>query len=146
MLSYKKYLKYKLKYLNLKQLAGAHAEPTNNAAILLFFFHNYEYKAIFVIENNNQISTPGGGIDPGESPEDAMKREFNEEIGMDLPPLENKDNFEIYTNPDNGNITYIYISSLKNSSDKITFIKSKYYDTIGVVNLIFNKLVDDILS
>ena len=147
MLSYKKYLKYKLKYLNLKQLAGAHAEPTNNAAILLFFYHNNEYKAIFVIENNNdnEIGTPGGGIEPGESPEDAMKREFDEEIGMDLPPLENEDNYEIYYNPDNGNTTYIYISSLKNSSDKITFIKSKNNETKGVVNLSFNKLVDDIL-
>ncbi|MDP3383874.1 MAG: NUDIX domain-containing protein [Phenylobacterium sp.] len=34
-----------------------------------------------------RIDLPGGGIDPGESPEAAMTREFLEETGLDVRPL-----------------------------------------------------------
>ena len=144
MSSYEKYLKYKLKYLNLKQNAGSRS-PSINASILLSFLHDNQYKVVFVIERNRELSLPGGGINPGETHKNAMLREFKEEVGMDLPPLLFDDNFIKYTNPENSNITYIYISPLKNSRDKVTFKGSLNNETIGTVNLSFNTLVDELL-
>ena len=37
---------------------------------------------------NNFWEFPGGKIEPNESPEDAARREFKEEVGIDCPEVE----------------------------------------------------------
>ena len=39
---------------------------------------------VLLVKNPGGYFLPGGGIDPGENPEAALKREFVEEIGLDI--------------------------------------------------------------
>jgi 8-oxo-dGTP diphosphatase len=44
-------------------------------------------REVAVIRTPRGAFLPGGGIDPGESPEDAVRREAHEEAGLALGPL-----------------------------------------------------------
>lgn len=51
---------------------------------------------------------PGGHIDEGETPDDAMQRELYEELGLQAPPLEHRD-FWLH---DNGKLILGYVGEL----------------------------------
>ena len=78
-----KYLKYKNKYINLKE------QNLKNAVIfLLTDVPQSNKKHVLLLMNGYNYSTPGGGIDAGETPYQAMEREYLEEVGSKLPQLE----------------------------------------------------------
>ena len=43
-------------------------------------------RAMGLRKHGGQWALPGGGLDPGETPEDAALRELHEEVGLALPP------------------------------------------------------------
>jgi len=77
-------------------------------------------KLLLILENNNKLNLPGGGIDKGERPRQAMYREFREEVG----PLPKIYNIKSYIYNDN---TKIYIAK---TDDKIIYDpKQDYIET-----------------
>ena len=122
-----KYLKYKNKYNNLK------AQYIKNAVIfLLTDVPQSDKKHVLLLMNGYNYSTPGGGIDDGETPEQAMKREYLEEVGSELPKLESKIVIFDYGNPIPK--TRIYIATCKNF-DELNYQPSKVKDqeTTGMI-------------
>jgi 8-oxo-dGTP pyrophosphatase MutT (NUDIX family) len=101
----------------------------NNATILVFVKGEPD-RILFVIEDwwirkkrfnyikpeFLPITTPGGAIDEGEKPLDALKREYFEEMGTKLEDLGIEDLREeiIYTSKFNNSKTLIYKGNAKN--------------------------------
>ena len=140
---YQKYLKYKNKYLELKsQIGGTHhciripsrradgaggagGAGGNLAAILLITKRGsgpIRYLVLRKRDSGGKWMIPGGKIETGEKPFDAMKREFKEEVGSELPKLKYYKcvDFEEYS-------TRIYLGF---TNEEIGFIANKEADCI----------------
>lgn len=122
-----KYLKYKQKYDNLKK------QHIKNAVIfLLTDVPQSDKKHVLLLMNAYNYSTPGGGIDAGETPEQAMKREYLEEVGSNLPTLKKPISIFDYGKPIPN--TRIYIANSANFKElNYQPAKVKDQETTGMI-------------
>lgn len=82
--------------------------------------------AIFYKKNKNEYKLPGGGIDDGEKPEDAFRREIMEETGCEIKnirligiteELKSFDNFQ--------QISYVFIAQVVAISNKLNLTQKE---------------------
>ena len=84
--------------------------PKAKQAAHLFLRVGYHKKKVLLLKHkgSNLWGTPGGEVNGGESFFDAMKREFREETGIDLPSLAWKKWVDVY-----GGSTRIFVAEIK---------------------------------
>jgi len=111
-------------------------QPIKNASVFVITKQGGNYRVIMVIENGKQhgfykINTPGGALNRGETPFTGGKREWNEEVGTQMPTIHDLNNFDL----GNSRIFYGF------TNDHVRYNKNKvlHNETVG---LIFPKLHD----
>jgi 8-oxo-dGTP pyrophosphatase MutT (NUDIX family) len=81
----------------------------------------------------------GGGIEEGETPEDAASREMIEEIGLDIPPYELK---KVQTRVENDHVNFVHATVVDNPKITLNFEHDKYewcdYEDCKKLNLVPN--------
>lgn len=76
---------------------------------------------------------PGGGVNDGEDPEEAMRREWAEEVGMDFPPGEVVDGWRAGPDSDTGNYQgFVFVTPTEFSLEG--FVANDEVDEIGWFN------------
>lgn len=76
--------------------------------------------AIFNKSNKNEYKLPGGGIDAGEKPEEAFKREALEETGCEIEIIDELGTIEEHKSLDNfKQISYVYVGKVVRDSGKL---------------------------
>ena len=117
-----------------------------NSSGLVLFNDKGEYRIVLVILNNQscfnktlnirvpKVSTPGGIIDRGETPWTAFAREYNEEVGQDLPRLYRVGRY-IPSYDDVPTKTRIFYSHLVDPKERIRYdiTRVKNSETIGII-------------
>ena len=76
--------------------------------------------AVFNKANKNEYKLPGGGIDEGENPEEAFKREALEETGCEIEIIEEHkslDNFK--------QTSYIFVAKVVNDTHKLNLTQKE---------------------
>lgn len=108
---------------------GLESIPFNNPKI--------RYGARGIVLNNNKIALfnktkkneyklPGGGIDEGESPEEAFKREVLEETGCEVEIIEKLGTIEEHKTHDNfKQISHVFVSKVINDTYKLNLTQKE---------------------
>ena len=82
--------------------------------------------AVFHKTNCNEYKLPGGGIDDGETPEDAFKRECLEETGCEIEIIARLGIIEEHKSLDNfKQISYIFVSKVINDTKKLALTQKE---------------------
>lgn len=82
--------------------------PKAKQAAHLLLRVGFNKKRVLLLKHKNgRWGTPGGQVDGGESFFDAMKREFKEETGVDLPSLVSVNSVDVY-----GGTTRIFVAEI----------------------------------
>ena len=110
-----------------------------NTAGILVSTSKKNIRILFVIERNGFVGTPGGGLNKGESPWVALKREFKEEVGL-FPEKNNLDENKFY---DFGN-TRIFYGEI--DSDIKYKPKAKVIETTGIIFPKLQSIVDEFIT
>jgi 8-oxo-dGTP pyrophosphatase MutT (NUDIX family) len=81
----------------------------------------------------------GGGVEEGETPEDAASREMIEEIGLDIPPYELK---KVQTRVEDDYVNFVHATVVDNPKIRLNFEHDKYewcdYEDCKKLNLVPN--------
>lgn len=97
-------------------------------------------KFLVVLEDNGWWELPGGGLEWGESPEDGLKREFHEEMGLTVTEVAKFPSYLMTGKNmnDNWSVNVVYEAKVKNlnftPSDECREIKFISPSEIGSVN------------
>jgi 8-oxo-dGTP pyrophosphatase MutT (NUDIX family) len=104
--------------------------PKAKQAAHLFLRVGYYKKKVLLLKHkgSNLWGTPGGEVDGRETFIDAMKREFREETGIDLPSLASTKWVDVY-----GGSTRIFVAEMK-GNPKISSLLPATSDTHGKLN------------
>jgi len=85
---------------------------------------NDKGEILVCIEKNGKVDLPGGGIEPGESPIQALKREVNEEMGVEVQVLEE--------NPSYFLTCRLYFESLKKECNFANVIYKTRFNDLNI--------------
>ena len=147
-MNYKKeYLKYKKLYLELKnQFINQKGSGISNSAIFLMTdipnIDGTQVRHVLLLVNRKmesgklaglKYSLPGGKVDHKENYFAAMKREYKEETGYELPKISSYINNGNFAKMDYNDHTRIYISTC--SSEEIVYVPKavKNKETCGLI-------------
>ena len=82
--------------------------------------------AVFNKANKNEYKLPGGGIDEGENPEEAFKREALEETGCEIEIINSLGTIEEHKSLDNFKQTsYIFVAKVVNDTHKLNLTQKE---------------------
>lgn len=82
--------------------------------------------AVFNKANKNEYKLPGGGIDDGENPEEAFKREALEETGCEIEIINSLGTIEEHKSLDNFKQTsYIFVAKVVNDTHKLNLTQKE---------------------
>lgn len=82
--------------------------------------------AIFNKSNKNEYKLPGGGIDEGEEPKEAFKREALEETGCEIEIISSLGTIEEHKSLDNfKQISYIFVAQVVNDTHKLNLTQKE---------------------
>ncbi len=82
--------------------------------------------AIFNKANKNEYKLPGGGIDDGENPDEAFKREALEETGCEIEIIKLLGTIEEHKSLDNFKQTsYIFVAKVVNDTHKLNLTQKE---------------------
>ena len=82
--------------------------------------------AVFYKENKLEYKLPGGGIEQGENPELAFKREVQEETGCEVEIIKQLGLFEEHRNTDNfKQISYVYVAKVINDTKELNLTQKE---------------------
>ena len=125
----------------MKLQVGVKALIKNNGKILLMKRSN-KYKKT---QANDIWDIPGGRINPGEEPEDGLKREIKEETGLDIEEIKQiLDTSTVYKDKEKQIIRITYLCTAKNHEVKLSDEHTEY-QWIKPENIDF-KLKDSLIA
>ena len=76
--------------------------------------------AVFHKSNKNEYKLPGGGIELGESPKEAFKREILEETGCEVEIIKELGTIEEHKSKDNfQQVSYIFVSKVTKNTNQL---------------------------
>ena len=82
--------------------------------------------AVFNKVNKNEYKLPGGGIDNGENPEVAFKREVLEETGCEIEIIKLLGTIEEYRSLDNfKQISYVFVAKVVNDRHELSLTQKE---------------------
>ena len=82
--------------------------------------------AVFNKASKNEYKLPGGGIDEGENPEEAFKREALEETGCEIEIINSLGTIEEHKSLDNFKQTsYIFVAKVVNDTHKLNLTQKE---------------------
>lgn len=82
--------------------------------------------AIFNKVNKNEYKLPGGGIDEGETPEEAFKREAKEETGCEIEIVKNLGTIEEHKSLENfKQISYLFVAKVIKDNHKLNLTEKE---------------------
>lgn len=82
--------------------------------------------ALFNKSNKNEYKLPGGGIDEGENPSEAFKREALEETGCEIEIIKSLGTIEEHKSLDNfKQISYIFVAKVINNKHELNLTQKE---------------------
>ena len=99
--------------------------------------------AIFNKTNKNEYKLPGGGIDEGESPEDAFKREILEETGCEIEILKELGTIEENKSLDNfKQISYLFVGHVIKNNEILNLTEKEKAEGARLIWVNENKALE----
>ena len=139
---YKKYLKYKNKYLELKQLGGG----PSNANMVLWAQGRVNKYILFTVEPRHRsgpkFSLPGGGLERGEHSQTILGavREYVEEMGIRTREFPKIDGQDVLKRDSKGKVSGSYIPPKhKATTHRGNYHTDVYYGRIDPSELKYNR-------
>lgn len=103
--------------------------------------------AIFNKANKNEYKLPGGGIDEGESPEDAFKREILEETGCEIEILKELGTIEENKSLDNfKQISYLFVGHVIKNNEFLNLTEKEKAEGARLIWVNENKALEFIIN
>ena len=103
--------------------------------------------AIFNKSNKNEYKLPGGGINDGETPEEAFKREALEETGCEIEIVKSLGTIEEHKSLENfKQISYIFVAKVLNDNHELNLTKKEKDEGAQILWLPKKEALDSITN